>query len=299
MPQISYVTCLSWEDRFIESFEINYKEYNFTKIILFYFKDEKFLSLSNQNLQIIKSFASKKNIILDLVPLLFENQIEVFKKTSGAISQLTKSTTYLNITTMPRHLLYITLDILIENKINFDILYYIPKSYGNEIAKNPDIPKLLVKHSGIFEADKETLLIISSGLDKERIFQLYYHFEPNKIILLQEEKNLSNIKDSKRDTFNKDLFDEIFNLEIYMIDSFSENNIYDFLNNNLLDEIEKYNTLLCSIGPKIASLELFKFNKFFPKCGIVYALSKDYSKEYSQGLDNRHKFVRSSTYFNQ
>lgn len=295
MSYRNYISCISWEDRFIKSFYSDYETYKFHKAILFYFKDERFFELSQSNLDLVIAFANEKNINIELCEMVFHNQVEIFQKADEALRQSSQQSNYLNITTMPRHLLYIVLNILYKHNNIFDIFYYVPEKYGNEIAKNPEVPQLLLKHSGIFESDKETLLIISAGLDKERIFQLYYYFEPKKTIIIEEKEGYANIVEEDRINFREGL--EELNCDFYIRDSFTENNITSFLQNNLAEEIEQYNTLLCSIGPKIASLEFFKYNLKNPKCGIVFALSKEYSKDYSFGLDSRNIFIRTSKFF--
>jgi len=297
MSYNTYISCASWEERFTQSIYDDYNKYKFDKIILFYFREDRFFSLSSNNIEKIEAFATKNHIEIEKVALIFNDQIEIYNKSEHLLSTLGKSTYYLNITTMPRHLIYICLDLLTSHKYTFEVLYYIPNSYGYEIAKNPDIPQLLIKHSGIFEAEKETLLVVAAGLDKERIFQLYYYFEPYKTIILEEKQNYSEIKKEERLDFQKSL-SEISNVAFFEIDSFVENNIFNFMKTKLTSDIKKYNTLLCAIGPKIASLEFFKFNKVYPKTGIVYALSQDYSKDYSIGIDKKHVFSRESIFFN-
>jgi len=296
MSYNTYITCASWEERFLQSIYDDYDKYKFDKIILFYFQEDRFFSLSSSNIEKIEAFAKKNHIKIEKVALTFNDQIKIYSEAERMLSTLGKSNHYLNIATMPRHLIYICLDLLTTHKYTFEVLYYIPDSYGNEIAKNPDIPQLLIKHSGIFEADKETLLVVSAGLDKERIFQLYYYFEPYKTIILEEKQNYSEIKKEERLDFQKSL-SEIHNLDFFEIDSFTENNIFNFMEKELTSNIEEYNTLLCAIGPKIASLEFFKFNKLHPNTGIVYALSQDYSKNYSVGIDKKHIFSRTSSFF--
>ena len=293
----TYISCASWEERFVQSIYDDYNKYKFDKIILFYFQEERFFNLSHNNIEKIQAFAIENKIAIEKIGLPFNDQIKIYNETEHILSDLSKNSHYLNIATMPRHLIYICLDLLTAHKYSFEVLYYIPDSYGNEIAKNPDIPQLLIKHSGIFEADKETLLIVSAGLDKERIFQLYYYFEPYKTIILEEKQNYSEIKKEERLDFQKSL-SEISNLDFFEIDSFTENNIFDFMQTQLTSDIKEFNTLLCAIGPKIASLEFFKFNKHYPNTGIVYALSQDYSKDYSVGIDKKHIFSRTSNFFN-
>ena len=292
----TYISCASWEERFTQSISQDYEKYKFNKIVLFYFQENCFFNLSSNNIEIAEAFASQHNISIVKVPLTFNDQIKIYNKVEQILSTLSKNNYYLNVTTMPRHLIYICLDFLTTNQHKFEVLYYIPNSYGSEIAKNPDIPQLVIKHSGIFEADKETLLIISAGLDKERIFQLYYYFEPYKTIILEEKQNYSEIKKEKQLDFQKSL-SEISNVDFFEINSFVENNIFNFMQSELISDIKIYNTLLCAIGPKIASLEFFKFNKFYPNTGIVYALSQDYSKDYSIGIDKEHIFSRTSNFF--
>lgn len=296
MSQINYIACMSWEDRFIESVYKDFEEYSFKELTLLRFNDKKSLSNSTENYNLLMKFIEEKNINIKIVNLEFDNQINIYNEVNAFFSISIFELNYLNISTMPRHLIYICFDILNTLTINFEILYYIPNSYGSEIAKNPNSPQLLIKHSGIFEADKETLLIISAGLDKERIFQLYYYFEPYKTIILEEENNYSKISEKERLKFETDLH-EINNLDILTIDSFKENGIFTYLETELLNEIKNYNTLLCTIGPKIASVELYKFNLKYPKTGLVYALSKEYSKDYSSGLNSNYTFLRKSNFF--
>ena len=141
-------------------------------------------------------------------------------------------------------------------------------------------PNLILRHSGIFDLEKQTLLIVCVGYDEKRVLQLYNSFEPNETILLVEKEHKTKV--SLDTSFN---FSSITNKNIYEISSFEEKNIFNKLKDIYENKFEKYNILLCSLGPKLSTIEFFKFQKEYENCGLLYIGSKDYCKNYSSGID--------------
>ena len=58
-----------------------------------------------------------------------------------------------------------------------------------------------------------------------------------------------------------------------------------------------YNILLCSLGPKLSTMEFFKFQKVHTECGLIYIGSKDYCKDYSSGIDLDNPILVPYNYF--
>ncbi len=80
MSHNTYISCASWEERFIQSIYEDYNKYNFDKIVLFYFQEDRFFSLSSNNIKTIEAFATQHNILLEKIALTFNEQIEIYNK---------------------------------------------------------------------------------------------------------------------------------------------------------------------------------------------------------------------------
>ncbi len=272
-----YITFASWEERFSKSFQQDTLQNNFSKIILLRFTDGHHLNEQNTIIENIKTL----NIKVELIDLTFNNDILIWKLFKNKLLNINNfGDILINISTMPRNVIYYLLHFLDSLKINYTSIYYKALTHSSKLTENPLKPSLILQHSGIFDLEKPTLLIACVGYDEKRVFQLYNYFEPKEVILLMEQEHKSKV-----DLNTKFDFSLISNHIVDEISSFESNNIYHKLESIYQDKKPNFNILLCSLGPKLSTLEFFKFQKAHEECGLIYIGSRDYCKNYSSGID--------------
>lgn len=278
MNKINYISFASWEDRFRKSF-IEDNKYNIiNKGYIFYF--DSFLVRTQDNITNVQAD------FIDIVELSFDDAIKSWKILKSTFLNIDRSYKYVvNISTMPRNAMFMILHFLDNSNIDYEIIYYNAKSHGGEhnkvITRNPLEPKLVLQHSGVSDIDKKTLLVVLVGYDIKRVYQLFNYFEPYNVILGIETNNKTDsllLEEEKK-------FHDIHTKEIVQINSFEKENISQVLEKYVTPQLQKYNIILCSLGPKLSAVELYKYNVKYPETALAYVSSKDYDENYSTDIN--------------
>ena len=279
MTYSTYITFSSWEERFIKTFENDISKHKFNRILILNYENGHNLNFKQLNIDKIKTLHSK-NVKVDIINMEINNDISNWKQLNNIFDLNIKENVLLNISTMPRNIIYYCLHFLDNFNYKYDVIYYNAIKHDVKLTQSPLTPNLILQHSGVFYSDKKTLLVVSLGYDEKRIYQVYNYFEPKKLIILSEEKHKTLI--------NKDVdfqFTDINEKNMIKINSFKEDNIFNTLERIVTPLIEEYNIVLCSLGPKISSLELYKYNQKYPETGLCYVSLKEYSSSYSNGVN--------------
>jgi hypothetical protein len=272
----TYITFASWEERFLLSFKKDIEDNEFERIIMFNFSNGHHLNIQNEIINEVKKIDKK----IEIINLLFNDDIANWKLLKHEVFNKPFNNVLLNISTMPRNIIYYLLHFLKEFNLNYNSIYYKSLTHSSTLTKNPLNPSLILQHSGIFDLEKPTLLIVCVGYDEKRVFQLYNYFEPKDTILLTEEKHQTEVNLNPK--FDFCLISE---KKEYLINSFDKKSIYNKLKQIYEAKNSEYNILICSLGPKISTIDFFEFQVNHPNCGLVYIASKDYSLDYSNGVD--------------
>lgn len=283
----TYIVFASWEDRFIKS-AINDINSEIKFVHCFYF--EEFYDRTEPKIKELEEFLSDKDIKLKKIELKFEEYISSWKRVRDAFSDIEKINAILNISTMPRNMIFCMLHFLTKNKIKYNAVYYPAGGHSKQPTTNPLKPHIVLQHGGIMYPDKKTILVIFIGHDRKRVQQLCNYFEPYQVHLVSVNQNFTSTPSDYLDKF------DIPNLEEHTIQEPSHIYTFDKLNDILTQEtLGKHNVLLCSLGSKIESIGIYKFHRLHPETALLYAPSKDYAVDYSSGVDlNNPKTVESS-----
>lgn len=276
----NYIVFASWEDRFIEGVKNDIE--SIKHIYCFYFDDSKFYSRTKEKIEEIEAIAKEKNVVFTKISLKFDKYIYSWKEVKNTFEEMHSDIEYikLNITTMPRNMIFCMLHFLQDKGLKYDVIYYPAEEHSESPTTNPLKPHIVLQHGGIMYPDKKTVLIVFAGYDRKRVEQLNNYFEPYEIYLVHVKQNLTDTPDNYEDDF------DIQNIKTFIIDDPSHENTFSKLNEILTEDIlEKYNVLLCSLGAKIESIGIYKFNKLHPETALLYAPSKDYADDYSKGID--------------
>lgn len=283
-----YIIFASWEDRFLESLKNDISLETCDHVTIFYCKE--FLGVINKTLSDALVFLQCVNISYKKIEVSFEDAQESWKVIKDTVQCLapTINKVSLNITTMPRNMIFLLLSFLKNKEI--ETIYYPAESHGADLTTNPSEPQMVLQHSGISFPDLSTILVVFVGFDVKRVYQLYHYFEPLKIIILFETDDEAKID---KDLELERQFNDIGNKEIYNVSSFENGKMESFFEENITGLIDEHNVLICSLGPKLSAMEVFNYNVKHPETAIVYAPSKNYSEDYSYGiqLDKRHTRV--------
>ncbi|WP_426065273.1 hypothetical protein [Flavobacterium sp. DSP2-3-1] len=285
MKNYTLITVLGWEDRFIKGLELTLGKFSVYKIILICFEDYLDMDNMKDNIEKVKHLSIEKNIGLEYIKLKYNESIhnwnileEYFKK---------KDNNYLlNITTIPRETIWTLFFFIKKHAESINYIYFKPTSYCKDwLTKNHKNPRLLFKHSGIFDLNKELVLFVIAGFDNSRLNQIIEFYEPSKIVVFyQKGRQFGNGNRNKDFSTYMKVHDKY--CEIIEIDTYNVRETSEIIYNKYIEYIDLYNVIIDSQGPKISALSVYEaYMKSENKIALAYVSAKDFNSNYSQGID--------------
>ncbi|MDR3259263.1 MAG: hypothetical protein LBT51_06560, partial [Fusobacteriaceae bacterium] len=146
----------SWEERSVLGFQRDIENYpNLNKVVLFRFEVSAHPNEILKSISDIKNTCSSKNIVLDDI-VIPNFDVEKWHKLDDFVKNLDiDANIYIDITTMPRSIIWTLFFFFRQKYQQATVIYHRPETYNNVwLSKDPDIPQLLFKHSGIIEFGK-------------------------------------------------------------------------------------------------------------------------------------------------
>lgn len=288
MKTYTLITVLGWEDRFIQGIEITVDKFIIGKIILIRFLDYLSMDSMNENIYAIENFANKKKIELEFIDLNYHGSIENWSILESYF--IKKNENYLlNITTIPRETIWTLFFFIKKFTKNINYIYFKPENYCNEwLTKNHKNPRLLFKHSGIFDLNKDLALFVIAGFDSSRLNQIIEFYEPTRIVVFYQEG--SQFKNEER---NKDFSNYIRihkeNIEIIELNTYDVSDTSEIIYNKYLKYESTYNVIIDSQGPKVSALSVYEvYIKSDEKIALAYVSAKDFNSNYSKGINDNY-----------
>ena len=288
-----FITTASWEPRFIEGTKRIIASETFSASRCLWFEDY------GERTKLVRAEFSKmvsgidyREVALQLSsPVVSEGNRPVpsYVNTWMTIHEMMAETLpkmnsfVLDITTMPREALWITLDMLTEAGFPGNIFYHRADRHGDWCGCDPDRPHIVPKLGGVPSLDGPTKLLILSGYDEDRSEQLIASFEPDETLILFQEGIHSENKEKNE---NKHRL-RFGNRQTICFDSI---NCYasDWGFARVHEVVSKYapdsNLILASLGPKTSAVALYRLQRHFPKSSLIYSPCKDYNVDYSAGI---------------
>lgn len=277
------ITVLGWEDRFNLGIDIILEKHEIKHLILISFADYDSMTGMKDSKAYIHKLATENNIEIQEVELKYSDSIQNWrllnthfenKKFDGEV--------LINITTFPRETIW-TLLFFLKNKLNhINYIYFKPNKYDKTwLTKNHKTPRLLFKHSGVFELDQELILFVITGYDLSRLNSLIDYYEPRKIIVFcQKGKQFDNMTRN-----NGVIRCNTVEFEKIEFDSYNINEASKILNENIQKHKDS-NIIIASQGPKLSALSTYKnYLLSESRIALAYVPARDFNNEYSTGID--------------
>lgn len=276
----------SWEERSALGFDKDIESEKFDRVILF----ENATPINSEKIaQIIAEIERKCNdsktnydkIILDF------NSASCWGELKNLMASINRDDSIkLDICTMSRNLIWALLFFLKEKVASVDIVYHQPYKYSNEwLSRDAELPRLLFKHSGIVSIEKQTLLVIITGFDLERTKQLVLFYNPSRVILLIQKPN--RLDENIRNT-PKLHADECIKMgvktEYKEIDCYSEDWGYGVIEKVISGNVESFNIVVSSLGPKLSAVSVYKTFIKHPEIALSYIPCREYNVNYCEGI---------------
>jgi len=285
MKKYTLFTVLGWEDRFLKSTMIILEKYNINTIILVSFKDYITMDNMSENKEFIKKEAKRLKINLESIELTYSDSINNWKILDSFFNKKAlNDTNLINTTTFPRETIW-TFLFFLRNNQKIEYIYFKPLNYSKDwLTKNHRNPRLLFKHSGIFDLNKKLALFIATGYDSTRMKSIIKYYEPHKTILLNQiGTQFGNKERNNATTIDDSLICKRVEIDSYKVDETTT---------KIKDEIKEftdYNIIIASQGPKLSALSIYK-NLLLSKqrIALAYVPVIDYNTNYSSGINDEY-----------
>jgi len=284
MTKQTVITVASWEDRFVLGIQRLIVEKEPRMILMFYYAEYADRTKINRNS--IRTICDEKGIIVREIMVSFKIPADNWRILQGEINQVAVDydSVIVDISTMPRDTIWLIFYLLEKLKPEIYYVYNRPEKYSTEwLSRDPGVPRLLYKLSGISEFGKSTALLIVTGFDPERTEQLINYYEPKLTYLgLQtgdqyENKRMNVIQHIETARSYTDV-------KVFDIDAYSEDHGYQVLNDVVIRHLKDYNLVVASLGPKPSAVALYRLYKQHPQIALAYAPSNDFNIDYSTGI---------------
>jgi len=283
IPSELYIVA-SWEPRFTLGLDRLFVDSNLKRINMFHVKEYANRTAKARAAAIEQARArgieiEPLELSMDEPALTWKTVYRVVSKRSGESSKV-----LVDISTMPRELIWIVVDLLLTEWNEIDYVYNRPARYNDEwLSRDPSKPRLVYKLAGESMLGARTVLVVLSGFDVDRVKQLIRSFEPQIILLgLQEGDQFNNIRENVL-PMTKEFQDEA-DVKLFEMDAYSIDHGYA----NTLEAVSAYldthNIVMSSLGPKPSAIGLYRIHQKHPSIGLAYTPSREFNPEYSFGI---------------
>ncbi len=281
----------SWEPRFVLGVEDICNANDIVAMSLLFSSEYRKHTLANVTLAekaLLNSHSSTYHCEVD-----FKDQISCFSRIEEHITKTISNgisgndiKVLLDITTMPREIVWNCCRLLSDISADSEFVYYPPEKYHEEwLTNDADAPRLVLRSSGISRYGKPTALVIVTGYDAWRTSKAIVHYEPQCVRLgVQKGEQYGNIQRNAEEQ-KRLLKPQIDNITFFDFDSYKPSFGYELLSETVAILLPDYNVLLTSQGPKPSAIACFNVVTYCPKVGLFYVPSREYNLEYSSGID--------------
>lgn len=286
----SIITVAGWEPRFLLGMKSTLSDFEPRSVEMFFFKEYEHWSV--QGREELASLCQSRHVKLTPHRLAYSKDADAVSTWKCLERVINRSSfggrdVLLDITTMPRDVIWSALHHLEAAGATVSYVYYKPESYsGDWLSRDPHKPRLLFKHSGVALPGRPTALIAVTGFDVTRTEQLVNTFEP-KIALLGVQPGVQFGSDRLNAERHRAIQRSGCQISCFTVDAYSEDLGLAEIERHVLGYRESHNVLLSSLGPKLSGLSLFQLNRKYPEVGLVYTPSNELNREYSSGLGQR------------
>lgn len=286
MNDITLFSVLGWEERFLEGINQIIDNNKVKCMYLIYFSDYMHMNRMDENLRTIERISKDNSILLEKVELKYEDSVGNWHLLNKLFVDKKFQDVILNITTFPRETIWTLLFFLQGRVSSAKYIYNKPNSYDKSeggLTKNHKNPRLLFKHSGIFDIDKELVLFVITGFDNSRTDLLIEHYEPAKVVYLsQKGEQFDNISRNCGISPKNDCRNII--CDCVEINCYEINETCNILN-KLIKEYSEYNIIISSHGPKTSAISTYQAYLENKDIALAYVPAREFSGDYSKGFN--------------
>ncbi|QEG26648.1 hypothetical protein GobsT_13930 [Gemmata obscuriglobus] len=279
-----FVTMASWEERFLLGAREVFSQDAPRKAIMYYAREN--AANSQENRDGFEELCEGLHVQVKTREVSFGSPADTWRSLQADLASQTvaASRATVDITTMPRDIIWLTFSFLKEVGCEVNYVYHKPNSYNKDwLSRDPDRPRLVYKLSGEARLGCPTTLIVLTGYDVRRTEQLIRFYEPKTAFLgIQTGSQYGN--QSKNTDVHAPLICPDGSVERFDVDAYSADRGLAAIRAKLEGCIDDSNVVLSSLGPKLSAVALFQLHQAFPQVALAYAPSQEYNIDYSSGI---------------
>jgi hypothetical protein len=277
------VAVAGWEERFLKGLEHDIAAHQPETVILLIF--EEYVELTRKNRDALTDQLTNKGITIEEATLRREPK-EVWNtlRLTFSDARIAGKNILLDVSTMPREVIWWSLKFLQAIECNVDFVYHRPGSYSPDwLTRDTGEPRLVYQCSGISRLGQPTGLLLLSGFDLDRARRMIQYFEPSLILLgiqtgHQFDNQVKNIDPSKSLGARTSL------AKTFDVDAFGPDWGFQSTLDAVHPHLKSHNIIAASLGPKVSALSLFRLHSNYPEIALSYAPSRQFNPEYSKGI---------------
>jgi hypothetical protein len=202
-------------------------------------------------------------------------------------SEFAGKTVLVDISTMPRNTIWLSLFFLQSNGCKIHYVYNRPQTYNEEwLSRDPQRPRLVFKLSGEMALGRRTALVVLTGFDVERTRQLMRFYEPRTVLLGfqtgeqygNQAQNVAKHREGLREEYKE------LGIHEFLVNAYEDGHGVEEMRKQVQGCREEYNVIMSSLGPKPSAIALYRVQREFRECGLSYTPSGEFNRDYSHGL---------------
>lgn len=286
MKKFHLISFAGWEERFLLGASRACENIKFDTATIFYSQEYSKETQDNRN-NLVKKL-DEKSIHYSIEEVDFTSQSSCWKTFKKYFdSQKIGKNVIVDITTMPREIIWYIFLLLKQKKAKVEYIYHKPEGYGGWLTEDPGVPRFPLKLSGLSDISKKTFLVIVTGYDPARTEQICNYFEPDRICLaIQTGQQFNNtlLNSKAHELLIEDVDALTINIDCYGDDCGEEQ-----ISKIIEEQISTHNLILASLGPKQSAVALFRLAMKYPEIALCYAPSKKINMGYSFGCGNSYR----------
>jgi len=277
------IAVAGWEERFAKGLRLDVESNAPTRLLLFAF--EEYLNQTESSRKEASKFAEEKGVQYTEIPVRRDPRAlwSRIRDTFSAAVWAQRSV-LVDITTMPREVIWWTFSHLEAANCSVNYIYYRPTGYSSEwLTRDTDQPRLVYQHSGVSDFGRPTCLLLMSGFDTDRAAQLIQFFEPSAVLIglqvgTQHDNQRKNVEPTRK------LLERKSDIKFFDVDAFSPDHGLAEIDRAITAYVGKFNIVAASLGPKPSAVALYFLQRKHSDIALAYAPSRQFNMSYSGGI---------------
>ena len=273
----------SWEPRFELGMRRLLELYSTKRVLMYYMVEYRRRTEQSRD-HVRQMLANRRNVALEEHEISFAAPGATWRSLErrlGPSANIGKRV-LLDLTTMPREVIWSALFWLEASSVEVHYVYNRPSAYAADwLARDPNDPRFVFKLAGTLEIDRPTALIAVTGFDDNRCRQAVEFYEP-RCVLLATQQGVQYDNDVRNAGLT--FATGGISIEHAQLDAYGDDHGYGSLREHVERLAKVHNVILCSFGPKPSAIALYRLQREFPQTALSYIGCKEYNTEYSRGL---------------